>query len=133
MRILSYLLYGLVAGLAIGYWFSPKIASKVSTQAESKIEYRIVTQEKIVERPGGIREVVRTITDNSTKQDKSKSETIKLKQPDWIVGLSGGIQRPTDFRPEYTLSVQRRVFGPAFAGLYGRTDGEFGISLSVQF
>ena len=133
VRILSYFLYGAVIGLAVGYWLQPKIASKVSSEATSKVEYRVVTQEKIIEKPGGVREIVRTVTDNSVRNDASKATSVQIKQPDWMLSLAAGIQRPSDFRPEYTLTAQRRIFGPAFIGAYGRTDGEFGLSIALEF
>jgi len=54
------------------------------------------------------------------------------KKPQWNLGLSAGSQL-REFGLIYGARVERRVLGPVFAGVYGRTDGEFGLSVALEF
>jgi hypothetical protein len=65
------------------------------------------------------------------KQNESK--IIISQKPQWkFQGLAGvEITRPT--KPIYGLGVERRIIGPIFMGVYGKSNSEAGVSLSLEF
>lgn len=122
---------GAVAGAATYGYFKPG-KNTTSQAAEAVTKYQIVTQERVVERPGGVREIIRTVTDSTVKAEKSTASSSTVVAKNWNLGLSAGT-RPWDWQPQYAIQLQRRVLGPVFLGAYGRTDGEIGALLSVEF
>ena len=95
-----------------------------------KILQRERTVTRIVERPDGTKE---TVIDNRVETETDRSSTNKVtKQSDWAVSV---MYAPAVFKQEqeYGLAVTRRVLGNLFAGVYGRSDSEFGLSLRYEF
>lgn len=74
-------------------------------------------------------------TTEKTKDVFSKTETIR---PEWNFRLMVGVN-PTNITVPigfntfvYGLSVEKRVFGPLYFGLWGLTSKTFGVSLSLN-
>jgi len=108
----------------VGY----KCAGPQEAEVITKIEKDVVIEEKIIEKPGGERIIERVV------KDRSSSHQIKaVYKPKYILGLSGGSRFDGRSKPTYTLSVQRRIAGELFMGVYGTTDKEVGLILSYAF
>lgn len=129
--LIAFTVGAMVAGAGVAYW-RPRIVTKVETVEKQVVKNNIQTVVRTVERPDGSREIIKTINDTSTRTEDKTSLKEVYKQSDWAVGLSAGT-RLTDIDPVYALHVQRRIIGPIFAGAYGRTDGEVGLSVLVTF
>lgn len=125
-------LVGLIVGAALVWYFMPAAATKASSQQTTNTKYEIITQEKIVQKPGGVVEIVRTITDTSVKTEKASSSVVSINRKDYLLQISAGSQL-RKLEPVYAVYASRRIIGSIFAGAYGRTDGEFGAILSLEF
>lgn len=70
----------------------------------------------------------------STKTEERKTEVSQINSKyDWHVS---GMVSPKDFSKdsiEYGLSVERRILGPFYLGIYGTTNRSFGGLLGVSF
>jgi hypothetical protein len=117
----------LLVAVAGGYYLGNS-----NVKSDTKIEYRdkTVTQEKIIYRSNGERVITRTI-----KSDvKSKTRIVERQvRKNTILTLSAPIYGVSDERQAYTFGISKRVLGEAFAGVYGNTRGEIGVSLSYMF
>lgn len=125
-----------VAGLLIGGGLIWQFARRVDTRIQ--VQEKIVTQNDVktitrtVERPDGTKEILQTVVDRSQQASTTKVDIQKTKRPDWLVGVSAGSQL-SRLDAIYGASVDRRILGPVFGGIYGRTDGEFGLSVRLEF
>jgi len=100
---------------------------KEKTVDKSHTKERVVTI--IKERPDGSKET--TIIENrDTKQ--SHIET-KHSSPKWAIGASVGTSDWRIREPIYGVRVERYIFESVSVGLYGRTNGDFGISGTISF
>lgn len=86
---------------------------------------RVVEVEKIVERVVTVdREVMKTVT-------------LERARPAWRVSALGGLDIAAATRlqlvPVYGAHVERRLFGPVSAGVWGLSTGAAGLSLSIEF
>ncbi len=89
-----------------------------------KERVRVVTVTK--EHPDGTTET--TIIEETIKERQS-SNTTKSRSKNWNVGATMSILE----KPIYGLRVERYLLWGLYGGLYGRTDGELGLSLSYSF
>lgn len=128
MRRTEFIAFFLVAsGFAGGYYMGGGNKPEIEKIEVEKVKYRERVVTEIMERPDGTKTT--RITKNVKKVDKKKS-TLKLNPPkDWHISLSG----PPTPNPRITLQIERRVLGELFLGVYGRTDGEVGVSLGWSF
>jgi hypothetical protein len=103
---------------------------KVEYIEVEKIQERVRTVTRIIERPDGSRETI--IDERKETETDRKSQMKKVAQSDWSVGLTYG---PSVFKQNevYGLTVTRRVLGNLFIGAYGRTDHEVGLALRYEF
>jgi len=122
---------GAVIGIAVFAYYR-KPTEKVIKQTQVVEQVRVRTVTKTVQKPDGSKEIVQVIEDNSTKTAKGSSTVEKRLKPNWILGVSAGT-RLSSFEPVYALETNRRLIGPVFAGAYGRTDGEFGFTIKLEF
>ena len=90
------------------------------------------TVEKIVEKPSGERIIYRTIREKSD-QTKKQTLTKTIKSNTWLVGLSYGSEAFLPSRQVYTLSVDRKVLGGLYMGLYGTSNGGYGVGIKYSF
>lgn len=63
---------------------------------------------------------------------KKEREVIENSKPNYQIRVGTGT-KIDGFKLEYTVGIEKRVLGPIFAGAYGRTDKELGITLSMEF
>lgn len=122
---------GAAIGGAVVYRLRPTLATKsaVSTQ---EVQVRVIKQQRTVVRPDGTRETITTVTDNTIKSASSVSSESKPIEPQYLLGITAG-SRLDAFKPTYGAQVAVRALGPLHIGVYGRTDGEFGLMLQGAF
>lgn len=145
--VIAVLVVGLV-GYAFGRYLQPaKVVTKVETKVKvvevevekTKTEVRTIVKEVV--KPDGTK-VKETITENieeSKKKTKNQSEAerselkvVENVKPQWKAQVQVGLE--TIQVPSYRVGIERRVFGPIFAGAYSRTDfKDYGISISMEF
>ena len=137
----------ILVGVAIGFHIRPY---------RLKLWKEVVTVEKIVKEEVTKKDVKTTITknidgtevtviedkttiDSTTSKDsatKSKeSKTIENKKNDWHIAIDGRV-KPFEgnfLSPTYGASIDRRVLGPFWLGIYGSTDKSFGARLGMSF
>jgi len=137
-----------VAG-AFGYYFAPgkvetktveivKEVEKIKFQENKHINTRIV--ETIW--PDGRTTKETFIVDNSvifldreTEIEKIK-ESLKIittEKPMNKVSVSTNIVGKDRIADVYQVNYERRIMGPVFLGVYGRTDKEFGAGVGIEF
>jgi hypothetical protein len=124
-------IFAFIAGAACVHYLFPRIEQQTVTNTQVKTEYKVRTEIKTVELPGGRKETVTIVQDNSTKSEQAATSSTVYKKPQYLLSLSAGSK--LEFKPIYGLQAQRRIFGPIFAGLYARTDGEAGLLASWEF
>lgn len=126
-KISSYVIV-LVIGAALGTYFDA--AHTIEEKIVTKDRIKTVVREVITERPDGTKVTERhTTKDEKTKQVAKRKESIS-KQRNWAVGIKYDLFQPV---PVWTAEVQRRIIGDVYVGLYGRTDGIVGASVTVTF
>ena len=105
------------------------IESSTKTVVKERVKFRERVVTVIKERPDGTKET--TITENRSRDEKKKAkQEVIQRRSDWHLAASYSVLGKNAI---YTLSVQRRVLGNVFMGVYGRTDNEFGVSLGIEF
>lgn len=143
------LLVALVLGYGFGRYLQPaevitktEIKEKVVEVEVEKVktEYRTIVKE--IERPDGtkIKETIKEeIKDESSvvkkeeKKEVKKDKKIVNIKPQWRVQAMADLSTLDDI-PQYKIGVERRIFGPVFAGAYTSTDfKQYGVSISMEF
>ena len=124
--------YSIIAGIAVlaylGGLYTPR---QPEIKTVTKVQERERVRTVIEERPDGSKTTT-IVADREKQTDVSHVER-KPVDKKWLLGASAGVSSVLDLSPTYTLRVERRILWGAYAGLYGRTDGEFGVSLSYTF
>jgi hypothetical protein len=138
----------LVAAYSVGRFSSPK---RVEIEEREKIIYRdrIIQDDKHHTRteiretllPDGTK-IVETITDNKretvtdSRREMEKEEyqkSVSINQSDWSVGLY------TTTKKSILMTIDRRILGGLFLGVYGRSEMpiryplEVGVGLRLEF
>lgn len=96
----------------------------------STVNNDVVTVIKEKKNKDGTSETDTTITDHSKTEDK-KIQVIASEPPNWFV--QGGVGLDTGLTQIYTLSINRRILGPIFVGVWGSTQKSAGVSVALQF
>jgi len=123
-KILIFSVYTLILG-SVAY-FEGKGDLQILERTQIVTETDIIIKEKIIIKPGGERIIYRETKDNSRRT----SDRIKyLPGKDWLIGLSVGVHGSKD----YTLTLDRKIYKNLFMGVYGRNNGELGVSLRYTF
>lgn len=120
--------YSIIAAIVIGAFFlgklmSPnKVSESVKTVEVVKWKTRVVRTTK----PDGttIEEIIR---ESVRERVKDKIVVFDVKQ--YLVSLSTTPQT----NPTYMLSVSKKFILGSYLGVYGRTDGEYGLTVSYRF
>lgn len=120
--ILCLLSCAIGAGIAT-YTVKPQVVSKIETVEKDKI----VTVVRTVKQPDGTVVQDKTITQDRVKQVEQQVVEQKV-PPQWRI--TGGYQFG---QQNYMLGIERRIMGPLFLGVQGRTDGSILATLSVEF
>ena len=138
----------IVAGLllvALGYGFGryavpAKVEEQkqVDVQKSDNINKDVIVVKHEVKRPDGTIIIDTTTQDKSTIVKNTNSEETDTKittnaKPQWSIGAMAGVKYDTLAQPNYTVNIERRIIGPIFAGVYGRTDKEFGLAVHFEF
>lgn len=118
----------IIGGFALGRYFAP---SQIEEKTVTKTKYRDRVRTIIKERPDGTK--VTIIDKKSEGQKTDKKQITKPIKKDWLVGISAGPSGLGFEDPIWMLRAERRVLLDFYAGLYARTDGEVGVSLSYNF
>lgn len=101
--------------------------SEVRIKTVTKVQEKVHVVTRIVERPDGTKEtVIISKTDRRTSRVKTRRESRRTT----MVSVSQSMNKSL---PVYTISVQKELFASLGLGVYGRTDREFGFSLSYSF
>ena len=151
MKTRTLLIIGLVlAGLGYGmgrYLQPAKVITKVETKTEvvevevEKVKTEVRTIVKEIVKPDGTK-VKETITENineskkknvSEAKQETKTEKIVINnKPQWRAQVAVELDQ---FNPSnYRVGVERRIFGPVFAGAWTETNfNSYGLSVSMEF
>jgi hypothetical protein len=118
IKILLYIIFS-VGAFKYGEYLGGK---NVQVKEVVKVQERVRTRTKVIEHPDG--------TKITTIDEKKDTDSVSLKETKpslniWSVGIS--YAPPLGQREVYTLSVDRRILGDIWLGVYGRTDREFGV------
>jgi hypothetical protein len=120
---------------ALGYWVGATHGSKTETKIEEVevIKRDVVTVVKEIIKPDGTTERQTTTVDRSKENREQSTAKTEIKlAPQYRVGVTA---HTSNFREleSYTISAERRLFGPAFVGLSYNTKNVYGVSLSWEF
>jgi len=119
--------------LAGGFYAGNRNFSEKTTVVEKeKSKETVDIVEKIVENPDGTKTTWRTRKE-TVKKDASKKAVIVKKDNDYLVGLSYNLGGVFGVREVYTLSVDKKVFSNAYAGIYATNTGEYGVGIKMSF
>lgn len=125
LTAMIFLALGVIAGK-----MEPRIVKEIEIIQVEKIKEQVRVVTVIKEHPDGSKEttiIKETLKETQKRLDKLVKE--RSAERDYLIGLS----RDFSATPIYTLSVQRRILWGAYMGLYGRSDSEFGATLSYGF
>lgn len=114
-------------GVGIGVTQAPTKIQEVEKVVEKK---NVVTIVKETKKPDGTIEKKTTIKDKSSTV-KDTAKLIENKRADWkasgLVGIS------TKGEQVYGISIDRRILGNVFVGVWGHTGATAGISVGMEF
>ena len=95
------------------------ITKKDGTTIKEEIKEEIKDDKKVVKR--------------EEKKEVKKEKKIVYLKPQWKVQAMADLSTLDDI-PQYKIGVERRIFGPVFAGVYSSTNfKQYGVSLSMEF
>lgn len=135
-------------GYAFGRYLQPaKVVTETVVEKEivevevEKIKKEVRTIVKEIVKPDGTTETTTTTEEiaeskkKTKKEEASKEQELKIVEnlkPQWKAQVLVGLE---DINvPSYRVGIERRIFGPIFAGAYSKTDfGEYGLSVSMEF
>jgi hypothetical protein len=129
LKVVTHLAALMVGGLLV--W---KYGNYGKHTVKEKVVYKdrinTVVKEVITERPDGSRVTKRETTKAETSKTKATKAESKPTKKRWAVGIQHELLVPDGATQ---LSVQRRVFGDIYAGVYGSTNGSVGLSVTILF
>jgi hypothetical protein len=102
---------------------------KIETKLVTEVQERVITRTRIIERPDGTKE---TIIDKDEKKDTKQVATTYDTRDVTLFAASSVYGSHLD-KPVYTIGVTKNVILGVQAGLYARTDSEYGVILSYSF
>lgn len=132
-KINKYYVYALVAAVIYAGGYYQGTGDK-EVVVKEKIKYVVDEniKEVITERPDGTK-----VTERETvRREQGESDKTSVTKPvsdKWRVAVMGSFEADKEADSVYTLSVQRRLLPNLYAGFYGRTDEEVGISIGFSF
>ena len=133
----------LLIGYAFGRYGQPakvQIQTQTVVKEVETVKHDTVTVTKEIKEPNGTVETDTVVTNKDVdttqiQSDSKTTETITNQKPQWKLGVLGGYNLQ-DLRPDYGVSVDRRVLGPIFLGVIGHTDTTHSsvlLHLSMEF
>jgi hypothetical protein len=129
VKIASHLV-ALVMGGLLAWKYVDYGKHTVKEKVVYKDRINTVIREVIAESPDGTRVTKREITKVETSKMKATKAESKPTKKRWAVGIQRELLVPDGAAQ---LSVQRRVFGDIYAGVYGNTNGSVGLSVTILF
>lgn len=132
----------LLLAYAGGRYLQP---AKIETVIQEKIVTKevikkdVVTEIREIVKPDGTKETVTIIKDKTeiakdTQKDLKVDKIIVNSKPNFkLAGLTGIDANPNGNTIIYGISVEKRIFGPVSAGIWGLTNKTGGLSVSVEF
>lgn len=145
MKTIYYYIGGGVLLVLIGYGFGryvqpAKVVVKTNTvtQTNDVIHDHIVTVTVTKTLPNGEKDTQTTTTNNTVINDKSTTSTqsstvTTYNKPQWKINAMAGLGTANLAQPIYGAQLERRIIGPIFAGAWGNSNREGGISLGLEF
>jgi hypothetical protein len=127
--ILKYLAVILLTVLAC-YKLMPRQV-ETRTEVQVKVQEKVKTITKIVERPDGTKET-EIKEDRSSNTDSNSISSVKPISRDWSIAAGMALGGPLA-KDIYSLQIQRRILLGASVGVYARTDKEIGLLLGYSF
>lgn len=115
----------IAVGFSLSYFLYPQV------KIEEKIRYKSVivkdVEEKIIVKNNGERVITRTIKEKTdTKIDKSLVKTPTKK--DWAFGL-----QYDPINSAKRVSVERRIIGDIYAGVWYSDNNSYGVGVTILF
>lgn len=128
-------------GFGAGHYFTPtKIITKTETVVKTNdiIHDHIKTIIRTITNPDGTTDSTTTIDNNSVEVKNSSSESnsssvTTYEKPQWKAQGLVGLNFDNTTIPIYGVGIERRIIGPISAGLWGNTNKEAGLSVSLEF
>jgi hypothetical protein len=129
-------------GYATGRYFQP---AKVEIRTEEKVRTVLIEtvkkkriKIKIIRPDGTIEE--KEIEEDITINEKDKSKDTKTEKivtnskAQWRASLLAGKRDGIDLTlPMYGVSIEKRLIGPTFVGVWATNKKDFGISIGLEF
>lgn len=135
-----------IVSCAIGYFYAQKtipvkveIKEKEVTKNTQTVKKDVKITKRKIKRPDGTIETEKVIENktqtNNTVISKRENEKIISNRKNWQFGyMAGGVVgNPLSSIQAHGLYLQRRIIGPFIGGVYGQSNGCFGIMLGVEF
>lgn len=122
----------LAIAFASGRYFAPvKIQEKQVVKEVVRTEKEYVTRE--IKKPDGtvIKEVIVTDTVKTAKE-KTKEKIVTNEKPNYKASIIPKYSFK-DYKISYGASVEKRLMGPVFGGVYADTDKNLGVVISLEF
>lgn len=130
----------LVIGLALGRYYTPeKVVTKtvIQTNTVEVTHDHVVTVVKEVTALNGTKtkttttidlSVINSNTDSTTQTQK----TVTRDNPQWKTSVQFS---SSSVLPDYLygVTVERRIIGPVFIGVFGNANRQFGASIGMEF
>jgi hypothetical protein len=106
--------------------------------AKKDVAISETTEEIIIIKPDGTKIVKKKNKKEEKKKEETNKESVVAKEekheeikekakPQWGIG---GMYQPSSV---YGLVIDRRIIGPVFLGVWGKSDLDFGLSVKVEF
>lgn len=159
-KLASIVVFGLICS-SLGYYFAPeKTVERVKTVEVIKevivekivreVNRDIETTTTVEERPDGTTITTTTERDTSTEVARTDRETGRdsettadkttistRSKKNWLATALVGVERQgTSFdftQSAFTGVIQRRILGEVYAGIYGSSNGDIGLAVSLRF
>jgi hypothetical protein len=134
-------LVAMACGAALSHQFMPREVTKTQLVDHDVIKDHVVTVTKEIVRKDGSKEIDTTVVDDK-KENEVKKETISdvkpipMPQPQWFVTAGAGLDATSLgnlANPVYNASVNRRIIGPVYVGVWGNTRSQVGVQLGLEF
>jgi len=119
-----------VVGMLCGAYIEKQFDGSAKLSDETTINKDIITIIKKKKNKDGSTETDTKIVDKSKEKEKVV-QVAPAKAPDWFI--SAGIGLSKDMSKVYVGSVNRRILGPVYIGVWGTTQQSAGASIALQF
>jgi hypothetical protein len=131
----------MAAGAALTRQFAPREVIKTQLVDHDVIKDHVVTVTKEIVNKDGSKEIDTTVVDDKKENDVKKETVVDSKpipqlKPQWFVTAGAGLDVTSlgnMANPVYSGSVNRRILGPIYLGVWGNTRSQVGVQLGLEF